>query len=443
VSIGARGLTSPTYEGHVFWDTAIYLLPFYSFTWPAAARAIVMYRYRTLDAARAKAARLGWRGAFYAWESADTGDEVAPERSRDAKGAQVPICSGRDEAHVSADVAYAAWRYWRATGDDDFLLEAGAEILLETARFWASRAERDAGGCWHIRHVEGPDEYHQDVDDNAFTNAMARWNLQRGIEIAELVPARWPTRWPAISSKISLDDQELRVWGEAAAGLESCFDARRGLYEQFAGYFDLEPIDPRPYTDGEAPIDVTLGPERVQNSQVIKQADVVEMLALLPGDPPDVVGANFDYYEARCAHGSSLSVATHALAAARLGRADQALALFHQAVETDLGAPSHLSCGGVRFAALGGLWQTAVFGFAGVREDRDGLRFEPHLPTRWRRLAFRLQWRRRTLQVCIEPGGVSVSLEAGEPLEVAIGGERRTVGRNEPARFETRALSGP
>jgi trehalose/maltose hydrolase-like predicted phosphorylase len=185
VSIGARALTGDAYIGHVFWDTEIYLLPFYTAVWPEAARALLMYRFHTLPGARAKAAHFGFKGALYAWESADTGEETTPERVVGADGKLVDILTGRMEHHISADVAYAVWQYWHFTGDDDFFLRAGAEILLDTARFWASRAVTEADGKRHIRHVIGPDEYHEDVDDNAFTNVMARWNIARRLGAGE------------------------------------------------------------------------------------------------------------------------------------------------------------------------------------------------------------------------------------------------------------------
>ena len=195
VSIGARGLTGEDYHGHVFWDTEIYLLPFYTLTWPEAARALLMYRYRTIDGARAKAAGMGWRGAMYAWESADTGAETTPEHVEGPDGRIMPILCGRLEQHITADVAYAVWQYWQATRDEQFLLDAGAEILLETGRFWSSRAQPEADGYCHIRHVIGPDEYHEDIDDNAFTNVMARSNIRRALEIAALLCERWPDKW--------------------------------------------------------------------------------------------------------------------------------------------------------------------------------------------------------------------------------------------------------
>ena len=216
VSIGARALTGDDYHGHVFWDTEIFLLPFYILTWPEAARALLMYRFRTLDAARAKSARMGWRGALYAWEFADTGAETTPEQVIGPDRQVIDILCGTEEQHISADVAYAVWQYWQATGDEGFLRDAGAEILLETGRFWASRAQSEADGYRHIRDVIGPDEYHQHVDDNAFTNVMARWNIRRAIDVAALLRERWPECWTSLSSRIGLDDTELNQWKSAA-----------------------------------------------------------------------------------------------------------------------------------------------------------------------------------------------------------------------------------
>ena len=220
----------------MFWDTEIYLLPFYTAVWPEAARALLMYRYHTLPGARAKADAMGYKGALYAWESADTGEETTPERVVGPGGELIDILTGRMEHHISADIAYAVWQYWRATGDDGFFLDAGAEILLETARFWASRAVPEADGKRHIRHVIGPDEYHEDVDDNAFTNVMARWNIARGLEAIELLRARWPDRAAALREKLALGEAELADWRDAVGRIVTGLDPATGLYEQFAGY---------------------------------------------------------------------------------------------------------------------------------------------------------------------------------------------------------------
>jgi trehalose/maltose hydrolase-like predicted phosphorylase len=426
VSIGARALTGDDYRGHVFWDTEIFLLPFYILTWPEAARALLMYRYRSLAGARAKASRMGWRGAFYAWESANTGEETTPDEAIGADGSIVKILTGIQEEHVVADVAYAVWHYWKATDDDSFLIDAGAEILLETARFWASRAQLEGDGRRHIRDVEGPDEYHEHVDDNAFTNVMARWNLRRGAEVVALLRKRWPKPWADLAARLSLDDAELELWGEVAATLATGFDIKTGLFEQFAGFSTLDEIDLAQYAGRTTPMDVVLGRERTQRSQVIKQADVVALLALLPEefDRQSQVD-NFRYYEPRCDHSSSLSPAMHALVAARLGDTELALRYFHQAASIDLGDPAARSAGGVHIAALGGLWQAAVFGFAGLSLRDDGIALDPHLPAGWKSIAFAIQWRGRQLRVRInqESGLLCATLESGLPMKLVVRGE--------------------
>jgi trehalose/maltose hydrolase-like predicted phosphorylase len=237
-----------------------------------------MYRFRTLDAARAKSARMGWRGALYAWESADTGAETTPERVVGPDRQIINILCGREEQHISADVAFAVWQYWQATGDEGFLRDAGAEILLETGRFWASRAHLEANGYRHIRNVIGPDEYHQHVDDNAFTNVMARWNIRRAIDVAAWLRKRWPECWANLSSRLGLDDTELDQWRSTADTMATGLDAKTGLFEQFAGYFALEEINLADYAGRSVPMDVVLGRERTQRCQVIKQADVVALL---------------------------------------------------------------------------------------------------------------------------------------------------------------------
>src|SRR5262245_5972325 len=325
VSIGARALTGDAYLGHVFWDTEIYLLPFYTAVWPEAARALLMYRFHTLPGARSKAAHFGFKGALYAWESADTGEETTPEHVVGSDGKPVDILTGRMEHHISADVAYAVWRYWRFTGDDDFFLRAGAEILLDTARFWASRAVAEADGKRHIRHVIGPDEYHEDVDDNAFTNVMARWNISRGLEAMDVLRERWPNHAAALREKLALGDEELADWRDATARIVTGLDPATGIYEQFAGFNALQPLDLTAYADRKVPIDVIIGRELTQRSQVVKQADVVALIALLPDEFSGAMAEkNFCYYEPRCAHGSSLSTGMHALVEARLGDAAMA-----------------------------------------------------------------------------------------------------------------------
>jgi trehalose/maltose hydrolase-like predicted phosphorylase len=380
-----------------------------------------MYRYHTLPGARAKAEAMGYKGALYAWESADTGEETTPEQVVGPGGETIDILTGRMEQHISADIAYAVWQYWRATGDDGFFIDAGAEILLETARFWASRAVPEADGKRHIRHVIGPDEYHEDVDDSAFTNVMARWNIARGLEAIELMRARWPDRGAALRERLALGEPELADWRDAVGRIVTGFDPATGLYEEFAGYHKLEPIDLSLYADRKVPIDVVIGRERTQRSQVVKQADVVALLALLPDEFPGAAAiANFRHYEPRCAHGSSLSAGIHALVAARLGETETALRFLRQAAAADLELDPN-NAGGIRIAGLGGLWQAIVLGFAGLDLKGDTLGVDPRLPPQWRSLSFRVCWRGRSVAIGISGNTVQATLVEGEGMEMRIG----------------------
>ena len=427
VSIGARALTGDAYLGHVFWDTEIYLLPFYTLTWPEAARALLMYRFHTLDGARRKAARLGYRGALYAWESAETGDEATPEEVVDPSGRLLKILCGLEEQHISADVAYAVWKYWEITGDDAFMAAAGAEIVLETARFWASRAAWEEDGRYHIRRVIGPDEYHETVDDNAYTNVMAAWNLARGREVAAWLERDRPEDWARLQRGLRLEPAELEQWRTVADGLVTGYDPASGLFEQFAGYFALEDVPRADFAGRDAPADVVLGRARTQASQVLKQADVVALLALLPeAFERRVHDVNFTYYEPRCGHGSSLSRGLHAVVAARLGDTAMAHSYFHATAATDLSDTLAASAGGIHIAAQGALWQAAVLGMGGLRVDAEGLDIRPNLPETWDRIAYTARWRGRRVAVEVhrEPPRVDLRLVEGAPCTVRVGAER-------------------
>jgi kojibiose phosphorylase len=422
VSIGARGLTGEAYRGHVFWDTEIYMLPFYVFTDPPAARALLMYRYHTLDAARRKARAYGYRGALYAWESADTGDEATPRTVVTPDGRVVRILTGEREQHISADIAYAVWQYWRVTGDNVFMLAAGAEILVETARFWASRSEVDRDGRSHIREVIGPDEYHEMVDDNAYTNTMAIFNLEHAADTVAILQRERIADWQRLSARLGLTEKEAQSWRTLAGVLVTGFDPATKLFEQFAGYFGLEELDVVTQRGGAMPIDACLGPERTRRSKAIKQADVVALSALLWDEWPLAVHeVNFRYYEPRTAHGSSLSPAFHALVAARLGDQTLAQTYFSQAAEIDLVNMGN-AAGGVHMGALGGLWQAAVFGAAGLRAREDGVAVDPHLLPGWAEIAFAVQWRGRSLRLRLvaEPRSIEVEVESGDELTVAV-----------------------
>jgi trehalose/maltose hydrolase-like predicted phosphorylase len=424
VSVGARALTGESYKGHVFWDTEIYMVPYYTFTHPPSARALLMYRHHTLPAARRKAQAAGYRGAMYPWESADTGDETTPKFVIDPAGQVIQVLNGEMEIHITADIAYSIWQYWQATEDDSFFLDAGAEVLLETARFWASRGRVEEDGLYHIRGVIGPDEYHDNVDDNAYTNLMAAWNLRTAGAAAGILQQGWPERWQRLSSELAIAPEEPASWRRLADITFTGFDPRTHLYEQFRGYYEREQVDLASYEPRNAAMDVILGHEKIQHTNVVKQADVVMAVCLLWDDfPAEVRAANFRYYEPRTGHGSSLSPSIHALVAARLGNLSLAEKYLRQAAEIDLGNNMGNAAGGVHAAAIGGLWQAIAFGFAGVRIHPHGLMLSPHLLPHWRRLSFPVQFRGRQLRLSITQRDLQLHFEEGtEPVSVTVEG---------------------
>ncbi len=420
VSIGARALTGTVYQGHIFWDTEIFILPFYIYTWPSVARQLLMYRYRTLPAARQNAVDKGYRGALYPWESAETGVEETPPYVRLPDGEIIIIYTGMMEDHIVSDVAFGVWHYWQATQDFVFLREAGAEMLLECARFWASRVSTRPDG-YHIESVVGPDEYHENIHDNIFTNVMARWNLRIGAEVGRWLQAQAPDVWRYLKTAFRFSDEELNHWDGIAEQLHC--DDDEPLIEQFDGFFRLQPVDLTQYQGEPAPLDMILGRHRIQQTQVIKQADVLMLFLLLPDFRPDLA-AHFDYYEPKTAHGSSLSPAVHALLAARLGRVQLALKYLQLAVDIDLNNTMGNASGGVHAAAMGGVWQALIFGFAGIQFQEETVKVRPHLPADWQRFSFRLQYRQRTLwfvfQLQAEGWCLDVTLEGDDPLLLEV-----------------------
>jgi kojibiose phosphorylase len=351
-----------------------------------------------------------------------------------------PILTGVQEHHLAADIAYAIVQYRQATADDAFFFDYGAEMLLEVARFWSTRATLGQDGRYHIRTVIGPDEYHESVDDNAYTNVMAQWTLRQALGAAAELQAEHSERWAALAQELDISDQELDEWRNVADRLVTGYDAETGLFEQFDGYYKLRQFDLTEHDMADKTMDVKLGWEELQKTQVLKQADVVMLMFLLwDSFSPAARAANFRFYEPRTSHDSSLSPSFHALAAARLGDMRLAERYLAQAARIDLDFTRKGwagATGGVHIAALGGIWQALAFGFLGMRPQDRGLRFEPRIPAHWGQLRMPIQWRGSRLRVDARPGGADIAVEAGEPVALAFGdGEWRIVAAGETLRM--------
>ena len=393
VSIGARTLTGRAYEGHVFWDTEIFMLPFYLYTEPDRARRLLLYRHNTLEGARRRARELGYRGACFAWESTLTGDDVTPSKILiKSTGKEIPVFTGDQQVHVTADIAYAVWRYWDATRDEAFIAGPGAEILYETARFWVSRMTRGDDGRQHIRGVVGPDEYHHGVNDNAYTNWMARFNLEQAA---------------CLAGRLGSNLQEAQEWSALAHSLYCPGPRDDGVIEQFEGFFALADYPLSPQERFKAPVSRLFDWQEINRLKLLKQADVLMLPLLFPeAFSDDVVAANYRYYEPITDHGSSLSPSVHAAVAARIGLVQDAERYFRRSLWLDLSNGMENSMLGVHPATMGGTWQALVFGFLGVRFVDEGprpdARAAQRLPAGWPGVELALAWRGRTHAVKVE-----------------------------------------
>jgi kojibiose phosphorylase len=407
VSIGAKTLSGSGYRGHAFWDTEIFMLPLFIYTAPHIARNLLNYRYHTLPAARAKAKANGYEGAQFPWESADTGNEVTPTwvpHFAD-KTKLVRIWTGDIEIHISADIAYAAHQYWRLTGDDEWFVAKGAELILDTAKFWAARAEWNAeAGRYEYNDVIGPDEYHDHVDNNAYTNRMAQWNLQTALDTLTWLQAHTPAKADELSHKLQLTSQTLSHWRDVIDKMYLPVGPD-GLIEQFEGYFQRKDVDLAALEPRAISAQALFGIEGCNETQILKQPDVLMLQYLLRDYYSDeAVRVNYDYYNPRTDHtyGSSTGPAIMAVLACWMGYLDEAYEHFTRAARADLRDVRGNARDGIHAASAAGTWQSVVFGFGGLRVTSEGWTTHPRLPRHWKRLAFKFFHRGKLQEVDIK-----------------------------------------
>jgi len=408
-SIPARGLTGESYEGHVFWDTEIYLLPFYILVFPDIAKALLMYRYNTLDGARKNALNEGYKGASYAWESTDTGIEQAPESVLTPSGEVIRIYSGNYENHITPDVAYAVWQYYIVTKDNDFLFDYGAEILFETARFCISNLKLADDEKFHILNVIGPDEYHELVDDNFYTNMLVKNNLNIALETFEIMKQKAADKLANLTKKIYLEQSEIDNWNLLKDKIYLPEISEDKIFEQFKGYFGLNDINVNEFEPRTVAMDIILGRENTGNSKVVKQPDVLMAIFLLKNNFTfNEISANYNYYEPKTGHGSSLSPSIHSIIASWIGNDNDAYKYFKQNADIDLGNNMGNASGGIHIASVGGMWMSVIFGFAGLYISQKGLSLSPNLPDKWETIAFSIIWHENKIDFKINNSHVFV-----------------------------------
>lgn len=405
-NIAAKGVTGEGYEGHYFWDTEIYVFPFFLFSRPEIARALLQYRYSGLPKARERAREMSHeRGALYPWRTI-AGEECS---------AYYP--AGTAQYHINADVAYSIRLYLLATNDFDFIAQYGAEIVLETARIWTGIGSYDRAGRFCINAVTGPDEYTAVVNNNYYTNAMARMHMRFACEIADRMRAERPADWERVAQQIGLEEGEIAAWRAACAAMHLPYDEELGIHAQDDSFLSKKPWDFANTPADKYPLLLHYHPLVIYRHQVCKQADVVLALLLLSDEfALEDKRRDFDFYEKVTTHDSSLSSCIFSIVAAEVGYADKAYRYFMETARLDLDNTHGNTEYGVHTAAMAGTWLGVAYGFAGMRLDGSGLRFAPTLPAKWQRYAFRVHVHGGLLEVTVNADGATYRLLQGERI---------------------------
>ncbi len=413
-NIAAKGLTGLGYEGHYFWDTEVYILPFFLYTQPEISRKLLEYRYNILDKSRERARQMAHpRGALYAWRTIN-GEECS---------ANFP--TGTAQYHINADIAFAIRRYYDATADEDFMKRCGAEMLCETARLWYDVGEfiPGRGNRFCINGVTGPDEYQILVNNNAYTNLMARENLRFAAEIVAWLQQTDRAAYQQLAAKIGLQEDEPGEWLKAAEAMYIPYDEERGIIPQDDAFLGKAVWDFVHTPRENYPLLLHYHPLVVMRYQVCKQADLV-LAEFLLHDQFDRAQKqrDYDYYERITTHDSSLSTSTFGIMAAELGYIEKAYRYFAETATMDLENKHGNTQAGIHAANMAGAWQGIIFGFAGMRA-KQGLSFNPTIPPHWQAYAFKVRYQGRLIGVRVTKDGPEFKLLAGEPIEIRVGDE--------------------
>ena len=411
--IAAKALTAAGYDGHYFWDTEVYMVPLLAYTNPGAARELLHFRHLTLPKARERAIEMSQRGALYPWRTIN-GEEAS---------AYYP--AGTAQYHIDADVAYAIDRYVTATGDTDFLRSEGAEILVEMARLFADLGFYDHAEqpVFHIHGVTGPDEYTAVVDDNLYTNVMARFTLRFAADLVNRLRAEDPDAHRSLVVATGLIDDEVAEWVRAADSMCVLYETGLGINPQDDAFLGHEAWDWQGTPADKYPLLLNFHPLVIYRHQVLKQADVV-LAMFLRGDEfaPDLQRRNFDYYDPITTGDSSLSACVQAIMAAEVGHAELAMHYFRESLFLDIADTHGNTVDGAHIANVGGVWACLVHGFAGVRDSGSHVRIAPRLPAGWQEMSFRLHRRGGDIAIAVDPTGATVTVISGESVPILADG---------------------
>ena len=425
--IPAKGVTGGGYDGHYFWDTEVYVVPFLAYTTPEAARKVIRFRWRMLGAACERATEMSQVGALYPW------------RTINGEEASAYYAAGTAQYHINAAVVLALRRYLEASGDIDFLSYEGSEILVQTARLWADLGFYASNGrrSFHIHRVTGPDEYTTVVNDNFYTNVMARFNLRYAARTVRFLASWNPEAFAKLVRSTGLDLDELDVWDAAADAMYLPFDEELGINPQDSEFLDLEPWEWDKTGPDQFPLLLHYHPLVIYRHQVLKQADVVLAMFLRSERfPIEQKRRNFDYYDPITTGDSSLSSCVQAVVAAEVGYEQLAIEYFRRALYLDLCDSHGNTSDGVHVASAGGVWAGVVHGFAGMVEQGDHLEFSPRLPPIWESATFHLTRHGSTMRIDLDPDGLTVTVTDGAGVPIRVGDRDMLVTDAETLRIE-------
>ncbi len=430
-NIGAKGLTGEAYNGNAFWDTETYCLPFFLFHNKEAARNLLYFRYATLEEAKKRAGELDCKGAFY----------------------PIATISGREccnlwqhaslQLQASTAVAYGIWIYEKLMEDMDFLADYGLEMLIEISRMLASRGAYSAkNGYFGFYGVMGPDEFQMMVNHNCYTNFMGRFTFQYTLEAAEQVKKYSQEKYDLVAKKVGLNAEELQDFKEKAERMYIPYDKENGIYEQHQGFSDLPHIDIDAIPIEEFPLYSHWTYDRIYRNDMIKQPDVLMFLLLFNSSfDKETLKKNYEYYEPKCIHESSLSPSVHSILASQLGKKKESYEFFQFATRMDLDNYNRNSSEGIHTTSIAAAWMNIVYGFGGLRSDGEGISLAPTIPEKWNKYRFRIVYKNTILEVQVEKKEVCIRCLKGEKIALQIYGNEIEVTEKEqritiPAEFQ-------
>jgi maltose phosphorylase len=417
-NIGAKGLTGEAYRGLAFWDTESYCLPFYMFNNPKAARSLLEFRYRTLPEAIQRAKDVDCEGACYPIATIDGTESCDLWQHSNL------------QLHVGTAVSYGIWHYVKNTGDREFLYSKGAEMLIQISRFYATRGQWGArSGEYGYFGVMGPDEFQLMVNNNCYINLMAKKLFEYTLETVADMQAEVPDAFAELAAKTALLEEELTDWANKAEHMRIPEDPDSGVYEEHDGFFDMPHIDIHSIPVTEFPLYSNWSYDRLYRYDMIKQPDVLMFMFLYNGQfSREAKLANYEYYEPRCIHESSLSPSIHSILASEIGKHEEAYQFFEFATRLDLDNYNRNTCEGLHTTSIAAAWMNIVYGFGGMRSDGERLSFRPTLPERWTSYSFQVLYEGALLKLEITKDSVRIQAASGGSAEIIVYGQQIKVG---------------